>query len=264
MKKTPPVPARPARIPWLAIALLSLAAHAGLGAAWWHAAKSSSAEPPRADGGAPSELPPRPVAGPRELAPYRALGSFVAENNHIPDLGWTKAQFDAFTDGERASFEGRGLPLDDDAKRLRDDISRKVQAMIAAEQPDPTADYFRTLREKEHVLRTPSGLHYRITEAGEGDSPKPDDIVSISFTGSLPDGTALPRLSRTRVQMRVRDLLPGLAEGVQLLRVGAKALVYLPPALAFGDDNRPSEVPAQMPVVFFLELHDIEPAAPTQ
>lgn len=263
MKTNSPAPAsagRTSRGLWPVLTTVLLATNLVSAGLLWRARRSeASAEPVQPVPSAEALRPSSPTV-PRELAPYRALGSFVAENNHIPDLGWTKAQFDAFADGERASFEGRGLALDDDAKRLRDQINQKVQAMLAADRPDPMQEYFRTLREKEGVKQTASGLHYRITEPGSGPPPGPDDTIVISFAGRLPDGKSLPSISRARVTMRVSDLLPGLAEAVQLLNVGAKALVYLPPALAFSDANRPPEVPPGVPVAFFIELHDIQPA----
>ena len=256
MKNTPPSAApKPASF-WRPLALLSLAANVALVAVWWRAPSRSVAAP-----AAPvADAPARPL--PRELAPYAGLGSFLAENNRIPDLGWTAAQFAAFADGFRASYEGRGLPLDDGARQLRDEISRQVQAMLAKERPNPMEEYFRTLREKEGVVRTTSGLHHRITEPGTGPLPQPGDSVVISFSASLPDGTALPPLTRARVKMVVKDLLPGVAEGVQLLRVGGKALVYVPPDLAYSEGTWPPQLPKNTPLVFFLELHEIVPAAP--
>ena len=252
MKKSPPPSApSPARF-WRPLALLALAANAALAVWLWRA--SSPARSPASAVPAPAVAS---AARPRELAPYAALGSFMAENNRIPDLAWTELQFAAFLDGFRASYEGRGLPFDDDAKRLSGDITRRVQAMLAKERPDPMEDYFRTLRDKESVLRTASGLHYRITEAGAGPNAGVGDTVVMSFAARLPDGESLPALSRARVRSAVRDLLPGLAEGVQLLRVGGKALVYLPPALAFSDADWPPTVPRNTPLAFFVELHEI-------
>lgn len=196
---------------------------------------------------------------PRELTPYAALGSFMAESNRIGDLAWTPAQFEAFAQGMRSTFEGRGVPMDEDAIRLRDAVSARVQAMLAAETPDPVATYFRTLRETEAVQATPSGLHYRVTEVGEGEPPRPEDTIILSLTARLPDGTALPTLSRPRSRVVVRDLMPGLAEGARLLTVGGKALIYVPPALAFPDREPPPPIPPGAPIVFFVELHDIIP-----
>lgn len=259
--KTPPKPAAasPQRFYfWPSIALLSLVANVALGV--W-AVRAGHAAHEAVAAAVPTPAPtaaPTPVAKyPPEMAPYAALGSYMAENNRIADLGWSAAQFAAFQEGFRASYEGRGLPLDEDAKRLRDAISKKVQGMLATEQPSPIDDYFRQLREKEGVKQTPSGLHYRITEVGSGPKPTAKDTVVISFAARLPDGTALPKLSRARVRLAVRDLLPGLAEGVQLLSVGGKALVYVPPSLSFSPDSWPEEVPRGAPVAFFLELHEI-------
>jgi FKBP-type peptidyl-prolyl cis-trans isomerase len=239
------------------IAGLSLLANASL-VAWLVARQPKPAEPV-----APAVT--APVAAPvqtwtRELAPYAALGSFMAENNRIADLKWTPAQFAAFQEGFRASYEGRGLPLDDAAARLRDETSARVQAMAQTEQPDPVRDYFRFLREKENVQQTASGLHYRITEEGTGAPPAATDTVVISYAARLPDGTGVPSLGRTRMKVAVRDLLPGLAEGVQLLRVGGKGLIYLPPALAFREADWPAAIPKGVPLAFFVELHDINPA----
>lgn len=250
MKKNPPAPAaRPFLTP---LGMLSLAVNAVL-IAWVLAARRPEAPPPPAN-------PAPATVWSRELAPYAALGSFMAENNRIADLKWTPEQFAAFQDGFRASYEGRGLPLDEPAAKLRDEISARVAAMLEAERPDPVRDYFRFLREKENVKELPSGLHYRLTEEGTGETPKPADTVVISYAAGLPEGKTLPALSGTRVKVAVKDLLPGLGEGVQLLRVGGKALIYVPPALSFRPADWPAQLPRDTPLVFFVELHDISPA----
>lgn len=254
--KRPPPPAvpTPARF-WRPLALLALVTNVGLAVWLWRVStqpmptiKLSPVVPP------PSTNVPRS----RELTPYAALGSFMAESNRISELGWSETQFSAFLDGFRASYEGRGLPLDDAAKRLRDDISRRVQGMLQAERPNPVEDYFSSLREKEGVVRTASGLHYRITEEGSGPTAKATDSVVLSFAARTPGGESLPQVSHSRVRMKVKDLLPGLAEGIQLLRVGGKALLYIPPELAFRDADRPAQLPAGAPLLLFVELHDIQ------
>jgi FKBP-type peptidyl-prolyl cis-trans isomerase FkpA len=257
MKKSPVAPPSSSRPPWLFVALLSLAVNAVL-LAWLVARKPEPRE-------APLPAAPVTVSAPapvwdREVAPYAALGSFMAENNRIADLKWSPAQFAAFQEGFRASYEGRGLPLDEAAAKLRDETSARVQAMVQGEQPDPVRDYFKFLREKENVQQTPSGLHYRITDEGTGAPPTAADTVVISYAARLPDGKAVPALGRARVKVAVRDLLPGLAEGVQLLKVGGKGLLYLPPSLAFRETDWPRELPRGIPLGFYVELHDINPA----
>jgi len=253
---TPPASVTGSR--WRFIALLSLAGNVLL-AVWAWSAANRPPEPPLQLKTTPTQNTPAVRAKP--TGPYAALGSYMAENNRVPDLGWTEAQFGQFLEGFRASFEGHGLPLDEDAKKLRDDISQRVQKMLTTEQPDPMEDYFKMLREKESVQRTGSGLHYRVTNEGTGPNATAADTVVMSFAARTPDGRDLPPLGRERVRIAVKDLLPGMAEGVQLLNVGAKALLYLPPTLSFSDENWPAQVPKGMPIVFFVELHEI--AAPS-
>jgi len=256
MKKKSVAPTPAQGSPWLAIALLSLAVNAGL--VIWHF--RSAPKPVESAPVAPAAVASATPIWTRELAPYAALGSYMAENNRIPDLRWKADQFAAFQEGFRASYEGRGLPLDEAAAKLRDEISGRVQSMVEAEQPDPVRDYFRFLREKEGVKETPSGLHYRITEEGTGVTPNAADTVVISYAAGLPDGKSVPALSRSRVKVVVQNLLPGLAEGVKLLKVGGKGLIYVPPALAFKEADWPPQLPREAPLVFFVELHDIIPA----
>lgn len=239
---------------WLVIAIISLGANAALGwTLWRRPARAAAAAAAAAPAAASSTAKP---AG--ELAAYAALGSFVAETNRVPDLHWTEAQFNAFANGLRASYEGRGYAMDDDARRLRDEINARVQKMLQTDRPDPVQEYFRTLREKEHVQQTASGLHYRITEQGAGKQPGSDSTVLMSYSARLPSGEALASLSRTRVRTAVGDLLPGLREGVQLLHVGGKALVYVPADLSFGNGDWPPGVPRGAPIIFFVELHEVE------
>lgn len=254
--KASQVPTPRARGTWRIVAVISIAGNVAL-AIWLARSQSQVAATPAPAVSATPVPTPKTAIDPA-MRPYAALGSYMAENNRIADLHWSEPQFAAFIQGVRANYDGRGLPLDEDARKLRDQISESVQKMLAVEQPDPVQEYFSTLRQKEGVLRTGSDLHYRITEPGTGAQPKADDVVVLSFAARLPDGQELPALSRTRVKMAVRDLLPGLAEGVQLLHESGKGLIYLPPKLAFAEDHWPAQIPHGVPIGFFVELHSIE------
>lgn len=266
MKKSPPPSAAASSKsdvspPWRGLALVLLAVNVLL-LTWVVTRMTRAKEAPVPTPVAASPAPAPALAPAKPKGPYAALGSYMAENNRLADLGWSEAQFAEFLAGMRASYEGRGLPLDEDAKKLRDEISAKVQAMLAAEQPDPVEDYFKMLRDQEGAVRTASGLHYRVTEEGAGPKATATDVVVMSFSARQPDGKELPELSRARVRVAVADLLPGIAEGVQLLSVGGKALVFVPAALSFRAANWPKDVPPGMPLAFFVELHEIESAAP--
>jgi FKBP-type peptidyl-prolyl cis-trans isomerase FkpA len=241
--------------PWLWVLLaVSLLANLVLGVRATRTTAQGSTESEGVDR-TPARSEKTPL--PPDLIAYAALGTYVAANNRIPDLEWTDAQFNAFVEGLRACYAGKPYPFNDDAKELRDHINERVQGMLALDQTDPVEEYFALLRDREGVQRTGSNLHYRVTELGAGDPPEPNDLVVVSYASRLPGGQSVPSLTRGRVRVKVGDLLPGLSEGVQLLRPGGKALVYLAPALSFAGGSWPPDVPRGSPVAVFLELHEV-------
>src|SRR5581483_1774397 len=44
-------------------------------------------------------------------------------------------------------------------------------------------------KNKPGVITLPSGLQYQIITEGSGDSPKPEDTVTVNYRGTLLDGT---------------------------------------------------------------------------
>jgi FKBP-type peptidyl-prolyl cis-trans isomerase FkpA len=206
--------------------------------------------------------PATPPAQPELKGPFAALGSHIAQNNRIAELGWSAEQFQEFLDGIRAAYEGRGLPLDEEARKLRDEIDQRAPSQPGTDEPHVVEDYFRSLRENEGVLRSESGLHYRITEEETGPRPTPDAVVVISFSVQQRDGEERPELNRSQLRTRVSELPPGLAEGVQLLSVGGKALLYLPAEHSLKPAEGSPAVPTTMPLVVSMELHEIaQPAS---
>jgi FKBP-type peptidyl-prolyl cis-trans isomerase FkpA len=255
-----------ARSPLMWLLVLSLTGNAGL-IAWCLRLNSVTKSAATPDLAVSAPALPTPTPTPKKEAPlpfaltaYASLGSYLSQNNHIASLHWSEEQFDAFIRGMRADYEGRGYVFDDETKKLRDEISAKVQAQIDSKKSNPVEDYFKVLREREGVQKTPSGLHYRVTDKGFGKPPAPDSTILVSYTARLPTGEHIESLSRPRVRTAVRDLLPGLAEGVQLISPRGKALIYVPPALSFGDGPWPKDVPKGAPIVFFVELHEIFPS----
>ena len=104
---------------------------------------------------------------------------------------------------------------------------------------------------------TASGLQYRILKSGAADGahPGPDGEVKVNYEGKLIDGTVFDS-SYTRgvpAVLAVEEIIPGWQEALQLMRPGDTWLIYLPPALAYGD-NAAGPIPPGSVLVFKLEL----------
>jgi peptidylprolyl isomerase len=91
---------------------------------------------------------------------------------------------------------------------------------------------------EEDITTTDSGLMYYIFEEGDGDAPQEGDMVSVDFQLWLADGTFLDstidRGTPYTFILGSNSSLPGLDEGLLLLREGGRAQLTLPPELADG------------------------------
>lgn len=211
---------------------------------------------------------PAAPAGGLEAFPldaYVALGSNFAQNARMADLGMSEAQFSAFLDGFRATFQGRPRPLDAEAIRLNETISRRLQSLAEQESrgrqaqfadPRQVEVYMKEAATKFKLQRSDSGLAYGLISAGTA-RPGPDDRVVVTFNAVAADlQTELPQLSAREQRFKVSDLLPGLAEGVQMIAAEGTALLVVPPDLSYADGEWPAGV-ARGPIIFTLKLHEI-------
>ncbi len=109
---------------------------------------------------------------------------------------------------------------------------------------------------------TADGLQFLELRAGTGPAPELGDLVTMSYTATLPDGTEvlsskIGTMPHSVVYGR-NQLLAGWEEGLGLMRAGGKARLLLPPNLAFGD-NPPTNVPANTPIILELDLLKVQP-----
>ncbi len=106
-----------------------------------------------------------------------------------------------------------------------------------------------------------SGLKIYTSEAGLGQQPKKGDTVKIHYTGYLRDGTkfdsSVGKGKPFQTQIGVGRVIKGWDEGVQELRVGTKAIFYIPAKLAYGKRGAPGAIPPNSDIIFEIELLDI-------
>ncbi len=113
------------------------------------------------------------------------------------------------------------------------------------------------------LTTTASGLQYLILEAGDGPLPQATDTVRVHYTGWLKNGqqfdSSLERNQPIGFILGAGRVIPGWDEGVALLPVGTRALLIIPPALAYGSQGR-APIPANATLYFEVEVISSEPA----
>jgi FKBP-type peptidyl-prolyl cis-trans isomerase len=139
----------------------------------------------------------------------------------------------------------------------------------ATENLKKSQEFLAANKGKDGVKETKSGLQYKIIDEGKGASPKETDTVVVNYKGTeVINNTEFDSsYKRNRPEeFPLKGVIPGWTEGLQLLKKGGKAQLYIPPQLAYGDRPRPG-IPANSTLVFDVELLDVKatpkaPAAP--
>lgn len=106
---------------------------------------------------------------------------------------------------------------------------------------------------------TGSGLQYIVEKEGTGKTPGGDDTVLAHYKGTLIDGTTFDS-SYDRGQpaeLPLKGIIPGWIEALQMMKVGGKIKLFVPPEMGYGNQARPG-IPAGSALVFDIELLDVK------
>ena len=110
------------------------------------------------------------------------------------------------------------------------------------------------------VVTLPSGLQYKVVQAGpvSGVSPDRNDLVKVDYEGKLTDNSVFDS-SFARGAPAVftpEEVVKGWTEALQKMRVGDEWLLYVPPELGYGERSSP-KIPANSVLIFRLKLLDV-------
>ena len=103
-----------------------------------------------------------------------------------------------------------------------------------------------------------SGLGYKIENPGDTAKITRRDVAQIKYTGRLVDGTVFD--SSDDARLSPAGVVPGFAEGLQMLGKGGKATFYIPGDLAYGVDGAPrAGIGPNAMLIFDVEVLDVNP-----
>lgn len=116
--------------------------------------------------------------------------------------------------------------------------------------------------QRDGVMTTDSGLQYEIIEEGpaDGASPTENDTVLAHYHGTLPDGTVFDSSVQRGepASFGLAQVIPGWTEALQLMSVGDKWRLYIPPQLAYGEASPTPAIPPNSALIFEVELLEIQ------
>ena len=190
-----------------------------------------------------------------------ALGAMLSRS--LRPMNLTPAELDMIKAGMTDGALGRRLKVDTAPYAGKVRQLRNRQALNQPPMPAMPPAEAQAFLDKEaaapNARKTASGLIIVPLAPGNGPSPTPRDRVKVNFKGLLPDGTEFENTQRKGQPLAagLNGMIKCLAEGLQLMQVGAKSRLVCPPDLAYGDRGVPSKIQPGTPLVFEIELVEI-------
>lgn len=121
-----------------------------------------------------------------------------------------------------------------------------------------SAEFLEKNKTAEGVKTTASGLQYIVLKEGDGPIPKKEDTVKCHYTGTLINGEKFDSsVDRGQpAEFPVSGVIAGWTEALQMMKVGSKYKLFIPPELGYGAAGRPG-IPPNSALIFEVELLEI-------
>ena len=154
-----------------------------------------------------------------------------------------------------------GAALESFQRRMAAAVPRRVRAHHAREQAEVRRLPVRQPRQ-DRVQVLPSGVQYRVIEAGSGPKPTAASTVQVHLRGSVSTGQEFANTYQSPgakpAEFKLGEFpLKGLQNALMMMPSGSRWEVFLPPDQAYGNDPRSPLGPGQA-VVFDVKLVSVK------
>ena len=132
----------------------------------------------------------------------------------------------------------------------------------AAENKTKSDQFLSQNKAKPGIKTLPSGVQYRVIEAGSGAKPTTGSTVDLEVLGPFGYGQRPPEAANAKAQplsgIKMSEVeMKGMREALQQMPAGSKWEVFLPPDMAYGANPR-SPFPPNVAVSFEVKLVNVK------
>jgi FKBP-type peptidyl-prolyl cis-trans isomerase FklB len=141
------------------------------------------------------------------------------------------------------------------ADKLRQAKDSKADANAAAGEA-----FLKANAGKPGIVELPGGIQYEVLKEGSGAKPGPTSEVTCHYHGTLIDGTVFDSSVQrgSPASFPLNRVIKGWTEALQLMPLGSKWRLFLPPAMAYGDRQVGAVIGPNSTLIFEVELLGIK------
>jgi FKBP-type peptidyl-prolyl cis-trans isomerase FkpA len=135
--------------------------------------------------------------------------------------------------------------------------SMSVCALLSITSPASAQDETLAAAAKEPNAKvTASGLVIRTLQEGKGAQPTASSTVKVHYKGTFPDGREFDSSYKRGepIEFPLGNVIKCWTEGVAMMKVGGKAKLTCPSAIAYGTRGAGGTIPPNATLVFEVEL----------
>lgn len=187
-----------------------------------------------------------------------ALGMSVASN--LIRSGVKTINPEAFVQAIKDTFLG-DMPdmMPDEANSILETFMKKASDESSQENLKEGLEFLAGNRSEEGVVELASGLQYKVLKEGDGDVPALTDEVKCHYHGTLVNGTVFDSsVQRNQPAVfPVNGVIKGWVEALQMMPVGSKWRLFVPPELGYGEQGAGEVIGPNSTLIFDVELLEI-------
>jgi FKBP-type peptidyl-prolyl cis-trans isomerase FklB len=187
-----------------------------------------------------------------------SIGLSVASN--LIGSGIKTIDAEAFNMAIEDAYEGQMPKISaDEANQIIQEYISRVQDKEKDENLNAGKAYLEENKKNQHVEELPSGMQFEVMVQGDGELPSASDNVKCHYHGTLVDGTVFDSSVQRGepAQFPVNGVIQGWQEALQLMPVGSKWKLFIPPHLAYGENGAGGVIGPNATLVFEVELLEI-------
>jgi len=187
-----------------------------------------------------------------------AVGLAVSRELSVFQL--SAAELELVKQGITDGVTGRKAAVDLDAYNPKvQELAKSRRDAQGAKLASAGKDVLEKAAKEKGAVKTDSGLVVVTLREGTGANPKETDTVRVHYRGTLVDGKEFDSSYKRGqpAEFPLNGVIKCWTEGVQKIKVGGKARLACPSAIAYGERGAGASIPPNATLVFEVELLDI-------